>query len=401
MNIEQNNSPVDVSPVVDWLIDGAPGSPLSQDILKHLADRITQCGIPLHRAAVFVTTLHPNVMGRAFFWREDTEEVEVGEADYSLLDTEDYKTSPVVHVLATKQEIRRHLSDPDCPDDFNVLQNFRDDNVTDYLVMPLDFTNGETHVASWSTCQPGGFTDPQLAGLRRIRPALSRLAEIMALRRVSRNLLDAYLGHQSGEKVLSGKIKRGDGENILSVIWFCDLRGSTTLADTLASDEYLALLNQYFECMAGAILDSGGEVLKYIGDAVLGIFPLNKDGETNQATCLQAADAAKEAMSRMAELNRFRQDNNQDALGYGIALHLGEVMYGNIGTPERIEFGVIGAAVNETSRIEGMTKLLNRNILISGEVAQHLSEDWHSLGRHSLRGVGAEIELFIPPESEG
>ncbi|MBL4907065.1 MAG: adenylate/guanylate cyclase domain-containing protein [Sneathiella sp.] len=396
--MDTDNSPevIDVSPVVDWLVEGAPGAPLSQDILLHLATRLIDCGIPLHRSAVFVTTLHPNVMGRAFFWREGETKVEVGEAQYSILDTDEYKKSPIVYVSKTNKEVRRHLANPDCPDDFSILQGLRDDGVTDYLMTPLEFTNGEIHGVSWSTRQPSGFNDQQLTGLRRIQPALSRLAEIMALKRLSRNLLDAYLGHQSGEKVLSGKIKRGDGEDILAVIWFCDLRGSTTLADTMPRPEYLALLNQYFECMAGAILDGGGEVLKYIGDAVLGIFPIDRKTDNYKDTCSLAIGAANDAIQRMKDLNKNRLQNDQDELFYGIGLHLGEVMYGNIGTPERIEFGVIGAAVNEASRIEGMTKLLKRNILISGEVAQQLDDKWHSLGHHSLRGVGEEIELFIP-----
>ncbi len=400
MNEMNRPQPSITAPVVDWLVDGAPGAPLSQDILLHLCERLLRCGIPLFRSAVFVTTLHPNIMGRAFYWHKNNPTIEVGEAPYSLLDSDEYKRSPILHVLETNKEIRRHLADPDCPDDFLILQGFRDEGITDYLIMPLEFTNGEIHAASWSTCQPGGFTDKQLDGLRKIRPALSRLAEIMALKRVSRNLLDAYLGHQSGEKVLSGKIQRGDGEDILSVIWFCDLRGSTNLADTLPSQEYLSLLNQYFECMAGAILDGGGEVLKYIGDAVLAIFPIDTKTNNYDEACRLAVQSAEEAMSRMANLNSDRAKAGKDPLGYGIGLHLGRVMYGNIGTPDRIEFGVIGAAVNEASRIEGMTKLLQKKILISGEVAAHLEEKWHSLGRHSLRGVGEEIELFIPPSHQ-
>ncbi len=393
------NKTIDIRPVIDWLVDGAPGAPLSQDILLHLADRLLDVGIPLYRAAVFVTTLHPNVMGRAFYWHEGTSEVEVGEAPYSILDTDDYKKSPIVQVLKTNSEIRRHLADPNCPDDFIVLKGFKEEGITDYFVTPLEFTNGEIHVASWSCSEPDGFSEEHLNALRQIKPALSRLAEIMALKRVSINLLDAYLGHQSGAKVLSGKIKRGDGENILAVIWFCDLRGSTNLADTLPSADYLSLLNQYFECMAGAILDGGGEVLKYIGDAVLAIFPIDRGQENYTESCTLAVDAATDAVNRMQELNKSRRENGEDDLGYGIGIHLGEVMYGNIGTPERIEFGVIGAAVNEASRIEGMTKLLNKKVLISGEVASHIEEEWHSLGQHSLRGVGEQIELFIPPKS--
>ncbi len=394
---------IDIEPVVDWLVAGAPGAPLSQDILMALAERLVEHGLPLYRAAVFVTTLHPNVMGRGFFWVAGAEAVEVGEAPYSILDSEEYLRNPVARVVQEGSEIRRHLADPECLDDFPMLEGLRQEGVTDYVIMPLDFTNGEIHAGSWSTRQEGGFSTTQLAALRRIRPALSRLAEIMALKRVARNLLDAYLGSQSGEKVLAGKIKLGDGEDIHAVIWFCDLRGSTPLADSMSRSDFLALLNDYFECMAGAVLDGDGEVLRFIGDAALAIFPVStgdNNGDSVEAACAKAVAAAQDAMARMAELNAGRLAAGDDEIGFGIGLHLGNVMYGNIGTPSRIEFSVIGAAANEAARIEGMCKVLGRNFLLSGEVVRHLEGDWHSLGRHGLRGVGEEIEVFTLPESQ-
>jgi len=388
---------IDIEPVVDWLVAGAPGAPLSQDILLRLCERLVECGLPLARSAVFVTTLHPNVMGRGFYWREGATEVDVGEAPYSVLDSEEYKKNPVARVVESAEEIHRPLYDPACPDDFTMLAGLREDGITDYIIQPLDFTDGQIHAASYSTKQPGGFTAAELAALRRVRPALSRLAEVMALRRISRNLLDAYLGHQSGEKVLAGKIRRGDGEDIHAVIWFCDLRDSTPLADSMTRAEFLGLLNVYFECMGGAILDGGGEVLRYIGDAALAIFPVDLEKASYADTCAQAVAAAQDAVGRMAKVNEERAAAGERELGFGIGLHLGDVMYGNIGTPERIEFSVIGAAANEAARIEGMTKLLGTNFLVSEEGARHLDGDWHSLGKHALRGVGDEIELFVPP----
>ena len=271
--------------------------------------------------------------------------------------------------------------------------------LADYIIQPLDFTDGQIHAASFSTKQDGGFTDAELVAIRRIRPALSRLAEVMAHRRVAKNLLDAYLGHQSGEKVLAGKIKRGDGEDIHAVIWFSDLRGSTPLADSMSRSDFLALLNVYFDCMAGAVLDGGGEVLRYIGDAVLAIFPVHPETATYSKTCNQAAEAAREAVARMAKVNVERAAAGEPELGFGIGLHLGDVLYGNIGTPNRIEFSVIGAAANEAARIEAMTKVLAVNVLVSEDVARHLDGEWQSLGKHALRGVGDKIELFVPVAS--
>jgi adenylate cyclase len=398
MSQARKQQETDIETVVDWLVAGAPGAPLSQDILLRLAEKMLDAGVPIDRAAVFVTTLHPNVMGRGFFWRKGWKEVEVNEADFALLATDLYASSPVFQVFKTGEAVRRLICDKGCPMDFNNLQELRDEGATDYYMFPLKFTDGLINAASFATHQPGGFTDIQMAAIKRIEAPLTLLAEVMALRRVSVNILNAYLGHQSGAKVLAGSIKRGDGEDIHAVIWFCDLRNSTPLADSMPRADFLALLNDYFECLAGAVLDGGGEVLRYIGDAALAIFPVNEETGDMVAACEMAVTAASDAIARMEALNEQRAADGKDALGYGIGLHLGDVMYGNIGTPERIEFSVIGAAANEAARIEGKTRELGVNFVVSEDVARHLQGNWVSQGKHALRGVGTEMELFTPPD---
>ncbi|MDA0241679.1 MAG: adenylate/guanylate cyclase domain-containing protein [Proteobacteria bacterium] len=392
-----NKESINVESVVDWLVDGARTAKTSQDVLLGLCEQLVECGVQISRVAVFVTTLHPNVMGRGFYWRFGNPEVDVGEAPYSVTESEEFKQNPIARVYAEGIEIRRKLCDPDCPDDFKILAQLRDEGVTDYLATPLHFTSGEVHGATWSTEKKGGFSDAEITALRRIQPALARLAEILALRRTAANLLDAYLGHQSGTKVLSGQVKRGDGQEIFAVIWFCDLRGSTPLADSMSRQDFLGLLNDYFECMAGAVLDNGGEVLRFIGDAVLAIFPISETDYDLTEACNLAAGGAKDAINRMDALNAQRVAAGKAELGYGIGLHLGNVMYGNIGTPDRIEFTVIGAAANEAARIESLCKELGENFLLSGEVVKHLPGEWRSLGDHSLRGVGEKIEIFTLP----
>lgn len=197
---------------------------------------------------------------------------------------------------------------------------------------------------------------------------------------------------------MRGQIKRGDGQDIYAVIWFCDLRGSTPLADSMSRQEFLDLLNDYFECMAGAVLDHGGEVLRFIGDAMLAIFPIADDGFELNAACETAVESANDAIQRMKELNERRAGDGKPALGFGIGLHLGNVMYGNIGTPTRIEFTVIGAAANEAARIESMCKELGEHFLLSEEVVKNLKGDWKSLGEHGLRGVGEAMEIFTLPD---
>lgn len=393
----QNSPAIDVTEVVDWLIDGARSVHMPQDVLFEMSERLVALGLPFYRVAVFVTTLHPNVAGRGFFWRRGAEAVEVSEASYEILDTDLYYKNPVFAVCLDGKEIRRSLFDPACPQDFPLLEDLRAEGVTDYVAMPLDFINGEIHAVSYTTDREGGFSEEEIAALQRVRPALTRVAEIYAAKRTAMNLLDAYLGHQAGEKVLRGQIKRGDGQDIHAVIWFCDLRNSTPLADSMNREAFLALLNDYFECMAGAVLDHEGEVLRFIGDAVLAIFPVTDEGRSAQEACTVATLAAKDALDRMEKLNKQRESFGHPPLGFGIGIHLGDVMYGNIGTPERIEFTVIGAAANEAARIESLCKPLEVNFLLSEQVEAHLDGAYKSLGKHALRGVGDEIEVFTLP----
>jgi len=385
---------------VTWLIEGAQSAPMPQDVLFQLSTKLTAAGLPLSRAAVFVTTLHPNVMGRGFFWQRGAAEVRVAEASFDIVETDEYTDNPIPHVTATRKTVRRRLLETDCPDDYKVLGELRADGVTDYIMMPLVFTTGATHAVSWSTDAEDGFSEQDIATLTAVQPALARIAEAFALRRVARNLLDAYLGAQAGERVLAGQIKRGDGEDIRAVIWFSDLRGSTPLADRLPRGEFLAHLNAFFECMAGAVLDGGGEVLRFIGDSVLAIFPISRQGgaevadSTPEQACATAVAAAEDAIARITAANAARETAGEDPLNYGIALHLGDVMYGNIGVPERVEFTVIGAAANEAARPEGLCKTLGQNFLVSESIAAHHPGPWRSLGHHELRGVGAAVEVF-------
>ena len=214
----------EIRAVVDWLIDGARSAPLPQQVLAQLSERLVACGIPLWRVAVFVRTLHPNVMGRRLLWRPDAE-VEVTEAAYELLETELFRDSPIARVYQTGEAIRRKLADPDCPDDFPVLADLRAEEVTDYLASPLVFSNGDIHAVTCTTRQPGGFTDAQMAGIEAIMTPLARVAEIRGLRRMASNLLDTYVGHDAGERILAGHIRRGDIEEIHAAIWLSDMRG--------------------------------------------------------------------------------------------------------------------------------------------------------------------------------
>jgi adenylate cyclase len=381
---------LNIQPVVDWLIGGARPARQPREVLLDTCRRTVAAGLPIHRVGVFVRTLHPNLLGRAFIWQADKGAVEMTEAAHDLLESEAFLRSPIRVVFNEHVEVRRRLADAACPIDFPILEDLRRDGATDFVAAPLRFVNGEVHAASFATRRPGGFRDEELAALRRLLAPFTRMVEIYGNMQKARNILDAYLGSSAGEKVLAGQIKRGDSQDINAVIWFCDLRDSTPLAESMTRRAYLALLNDYFECVLGPVLEHHGEVLRFIGDAALAIFPV---GERPAEACAKALAAARAALARMEKLNK----NRERPLRCGIGLHLGELTYGNIGTPTRIEFTVVGAAANEAARIEGLCRVLDADLLVSERVAHVLPEAWRSLGSHTLRGVGDKMELFTLP----
>jgi len=376
--------------LLDWLLGPRAPGRTPEEAFGDLCRALRERGIAIYRVGLFVRTLHPNVAGRAYFWHEDRDQVEVDSADHSWFATEDHLKSPIHAVWTMNAETRRRLADPACPMDYPVLADLRAEGATDYVAVPLRFLSGEIHVASFASRRPGGFRDAELAALRTVLPYFTRVVEIYGLMRKARNILDAYLGPNAGAKVLAGQIKRGDGEDIHAVIWFCDLRDSTALADSMSRRDFLSILNEYFECTLEPVLQRKGEVLRFIGDAALAIFPI--DGRPGEA-CAAAVEAAREALARMEKANKKRPL----PLRFGIGLHLGELTYGNIGTPGRIEFTVIGAAANEAARIESLCKQLEVDLLVSEHVARVLPIRWRSMGSHTLRGVGDKIELFTLP----
>ncbi len=202
-----------------------------------------------------------------------------------------------------------------------------------------------------------------------------------------------------GIRVLRGQIRRGEGERTRAVIWYCDLRGSSALADALDPNEFIGCLNDYFECAGGAVMAEGGEILNFIGDAVLAIFPIEKGKRGARNACKRALKASFDSQNRMARLNKKRSEEGAAPLSFGLALHLGTVVFGNIGLPERLSFSVIGATVNEVARLEALTKELERPILASETFAQHTTIDWEKLGKHKLRGIGEPIEVMAPRRS--
>ncbi len=378
----------DIRTVVDWLAGGAVSGPNSEDVLAQLCDRMIECGVPLWRVAVFVTTLHPDVMGRRFLWQADSG-VTTSNALFAILETDDYRQSPFTTVYATRAPLRRRLADGNCPIDFGVLKELKAEGATDYAAFPLIFTDGTVHVATWSTRQPGGFTPQQFADLEAVVLPLARVAEIRALRRTAGNLIDTYVGHQTGERIMEGKIRRGYVEAIHAAIWLSDMRGFTALSERSPPQAVIDVLNRYFGCQVPPIIEHGGEVLKFMGDGLLAIFPITSDADAEKV-CRNALACAREFRKRIAEFPA----NGESAIRFGLALHVGEVMYGNVGGGNRLDFTCIGPGVNLAARLEKVASKLGEAVVASADFAARCPDDFRRLGEHSVAGFAAPQTVF-------
>ena len=250
------------------------------------------------------------------------------------------------------------------------------------------------HAVSWTTTRPGGFTDADMAALEAVRVALSRLSEIYALRRTAVSLLDTYVGHRSGERILRGQIRRGDIETINAVIWMSDMRGFTQLSNTRPGREVVDRLNAYFDCVVPAIEAQGGEVLKFIGDGVLAIFPIG-EGQADLADCCRAAlEAARQAQADASAHNDGMAHADLPALRFRLVLHVGEVLYGNIGGAQRLDFTVIGPAVNLAARLEALAGRLDRDLVVSADFAAACPVATEEIGRFPIRGFAEPQAVF-------
>ena len=366
-------------------------------LLGEVARRLCRADVPLHRCGFVLRTLHPLILGGAYIWQADAESVRTVEISHESLQRDAYLKSPVRLIFEGSPGIRRRLADADCPRDFPILDDLDAEGVTDYLALPLPFSDGRNYAAHFATKAPGGFADDQITLIMAQISMLAMVVEILSVRQVTTNLVDTYLGHKTGERVLNGAIRRGSNETLQAAIWYSDLRGFTAMTDRLPTDVLLGILNDHFERVVAPIHRHGGEVLKFVGDGTLAIFPLADLGGAGNA-CAAALAAVKEAARETTRHNAKRRAEDLPEIHYGVALHLGAVTYGNIGAPDRLDFTVIGPAVNQAARIETQCRTMGRHFLTSAAFAEAANVPLLSLGVHALRGVREPQELFTLPE---
>jgi adenylate cyclase len=374
-----------------WILGEGPHIDSNVELLDELCWRLLGDGVPLSRATLYMGTLHPLIRGVGARWTCAPNIIEEFRILHGSEATDEYLLSPIRATIERGTPFRRRLVEemPEYP----LLSKLRQNGSTDYFALALNHVFQRFPVVTWATDRPGGFADADIATLEDINPALAAIVETRVVRRSSANLLDTYLGPQAGRRILAGRIRRAEGERLRAVIMMTDLRGFTALSDRLPGDEVIELLDDYFDALATPIEQRKGEVLKFIGDGMLAIFPAEDDDDFSAAS-VHALEAATEGLERLDAVNRARRAHGRSELRTGIGLHLGEVIYGNVGSAGRLDFTVIGPAVNLASRIEDLTKRLLRPMLFSSAFARICPRPLVSLGFQPVRGLDEPEEVF-------
>jgi adenylate cyclase len=371
-------------PLARWFVTEAYRITDTGQLIAAAGEQLVAAGIPLFRLAYFQLTLHPEFAGKGYFWRRGRG-VEVREAAHGLLQGPQYLDNPLPPVFEQRRTIRVRLEsvEPQAP----ILKELKGEGATDYVALPLLFTTGHVDALSVASDRPGGFSAVDLDRMFQLQFAFTRIVETHSWRDTAVNLLDAYVGRAAGQRILAGEVKRGDGQTIEAVLWYCDLRGFTRASDRLPRDTIITLLNDYFSIMGGAVTGAGGEILKFMGDGMLAMLPIASPAE-RAATAARATEAAVGAYRMIAALNLMRATVDEPTVRFGLALHVGEVMFGNIGASARLDFTVIGPAVNHAARLEKLCGQLERPIVVSQALAALLPErEVVSLGRHLLKDI--------------
>ena len=382
-----------------WITEAGLAGRSEADALEGFCARVIDLGVPLARVNIVIDTLHPVYEGRAFVWKCKTRKTSLSEFGRSSEASRRWENSPFYYLETNDARMLRRRLTPESEKEFPVFPELRAEGLTDYVAVINRFAAEgvigamDCVYSSWSTDNPAGFTDSDVDDLMRLTPLLSLTLKAASLARIASTLVETYLGHDAGRRVLGGRIRRGVAEQIEAAIWFSDLRGYTRLSDAAPPAEIIPLLNEYADAAISAIHEHGGDVLKLIGDGILAIFT----GADRTASCEAALAAAQDAPRRIAKANERRISGALPTTELYLGLHFGEMFYGNIGSKERLDFTIVGPAVNEVSRIASMSRTVDQPLLLSSAFADALGPSKNrlvSVGRYALRGVSKPQTLY-------
>ncbi len=399
----------DIEGIADWTVKRGLAGDDEISLLHGFCERCVAAGIAITRGIAIIDTLHPVYEGRVFYWSGD-KPLEVAMAQYAPTassgeDAANWLNSPFYHLLQSGEDEMRRRLQQDEPAEYPVMEELRQEGQTDWFALVQRFDKDaaigemDCFMSRWTTNREGGFSDADLAALRRLVPVLGLAIKSMSLARVVQSVAEAYLGRDAGRRVLEGRVSRGAAERINAVIWFSDMQGYTKLSERIESDQLIPFLNDYAEIAITSIDAAGGDVLKLMADGVLAIFKADDPADA----CAAAFRAEAEMRQKLADLNLRRVAAGLPVSSIYLGLHIGDVFYGNIGSKDRLDFTVVGQAVNEASRIASMCRSTDRDVLFSSDFRASLPqaerERLVSVGRYALRGVGRARELFtLDPE---
>jgi adenylate cyclase len=385
---------IELAPLLGWL--EGPGRRLieTEAFVEALGEQLVEIGLPIDRITTGIPMLHPQIASSSVVW-EPARLAHERQWQMTSLTRSMYERSPLYVVYRGDGPVRVRVTPEPQPGEYGIIPDLRAEGFSDYIALPAPFSDGTIKAMTFATHQPGGFKDAEIAALQSLMPHFAYLLEIQTLRRTARVLLDTYVGRISGQRVLQGQIKRGQGEDLRAIIWFSDLRGFTELSDALSNEALIGLLNDYFGALTRAVEEQQGETLKFIGDAMLAIYPI-ATASSGRKAAQRALASARSAQARIAEINLARRAADQAIIHWGLALHVGEVHYGNIGGETRLDFTVIGRAVNLAARLQSLSARLGEGCVISDEFAALLRDksELRDLGVHALKGIADERQVF-------
>ncbi len=384
--------PIERRSVLDWLMNETSSQRFLDNLLVEMCERLVVAGVPVGRSSLHLRIQHPQWQGARILWQPDVEEAHIDTFDYDVDTTELFLRRPATEIYNGVPEVRQHL---DATNSgvvrYQLFEELQQDGFTDYVAWPIQHTWGKRHVVTFATKQHGGFSEYEINYLKDLLPALALASEIRMKNAMARTLLETYVGPHASAEILAGATTRGSGKTVSAAIMICDLRDFTALSDLWPRDDVIEILNGYFDALCEPVEARGGEILKFMGDGLLAIFPLSKSD-----ACADLLQAIVDGRQRIAALNVELAKTGKSPLRYGIGIHVGDVMYGNIGSRKRLDFTAIGPAVNVASRLEELTKVIKRPVLLSSDFVEILgaSKEFVDLGSHSLRGLEAPVGVY-------
>ncbi|MEM8732392.1 MAG: DUF427 domain-containing protein, partial [Pseudomonadota bacterium] len=374
-------------PMVDWLLREASRIETPDELVRALSNKLQEGGIGLSRLTVLIWSLHPMIAGRHYLWNRDTDKVRVTAPSYEIHQRPEFIASPLRHVSNGLGGVRQKIGMDYGEDTFPIIEDLRAQGATDYVAMPLPFSDGRINVLTLTSDAPEGFSTAALGLIFELSSVLSRYLEVFTLRERTQSLLETYVGKRTGARVMGGEIRRGDGDDIDAAIMFCDLRRSTLMEERLGRSAYIELLNRFFDAVSAQVTAAGGEVLKFIGDAVLAVFPAGDDPSKARSQALKAA------RSIVAELDALEPNGTGIRCDCAIGIAFGRVTYGNVGSQERLDFTVIGQPANIAARLGDYGKTVGERIVVTEYLAED-AKDARALGDLKLHNVSQRVASY-------